>query len=494
VLASNADNFAFWYALVTLTPNSTNTVAAYAVDTSGNFSKTTNTVKFVCTAAGLAPLSIAGQLVVLDEGTNFFDTNYVSFDSAVYVRWAEYTNSGSEVGTYTYTPTGPDTAELVPHRVLPTQDTGTNGSVLELTFTDAYDATFTNLSGGGGTLSFYSTEESVPTMLDGVVAVATSYNGSYVSTNSFASASFIAEDNLGGSTSGTYTFTPFTLVDALLVQTYTDPTTKIGTTNYQIMMFSEGTSPASGYYSSEVLGAAGAVVSLDSGTFTTTSNKVTSTFWGPATLAGLQATITPKGEDSFTRSYGKGTFASTSLVTNEPTDVGIILANTHVAMKTGISTLMALAPPYALRQDDETVDVTWKNIAGTSATLSDVVSGKTSSVTYLKAKNDAPAALAGWTVKATQTEGGKLTTITFTNNMFISKGAINSSGSYTYAPYTPTMALVEFTTSAASNAEPSLYIHLNYESPASGAYVSAEPNLSSEGNWKFSTGVFSMTK
>jgi len=251
VQASNLNNFEPWYAFVTLTPNSPNSVSAYAVDTSTNFS-TTNTVNFKCTALGLAPLSIAGQAAVLAEGTNVSDTNYVSFDSAMYVRYSTYTNVGSEVGTYTYTPTGPNTAALAPHRVLPTQDSGANNSALDLTFIDAYNATYTNLSGGAGSITFYTTEESVPPELDGVVMVAKSFylgSGSYESTNSFGSASFTTEDNQGSSAAGTYTFTPFTQLHALLVQTYTDPTTKAGTTNDLVLMFNEGTLAASCYYS-----------------------------------------------------------------------------------------------------------------------------------------------------------------------------------------------------------------------------------------------------
>jgi len=269
--ASGLNNFSTWYAYVTLTPNSTNTVSAYAVDTSGNFS-TTNTVKFFCSAAGFAPLSIARELAQVTQGTNVDGTYDVSFDSAGYVRWAAFTNIGSEVGTYTYTPTGPNTAELVEQRLFPTLNIDTNGFVVELTFTDAYDATYTNNSGGSGTFAFYSTDQSIPQTLDGVTAVATSYYSTYKSTNSFVGDTFTTEDNQGGSASGTFTFTPFTTLGALLVQTYTDPPNLVGTTNYEIFLSNEGAAPASGYYSSEVLDASG-VVSLDTGTFTTTSNR-----------------------------------------------------------------------------------------------------------------------------------------------------------------------------------------------------------------------------
>jgi Divergent InlB B-repeat domain len=491
VPATTMNDFALWYAFVTLIPDSLNTVSAYAVDTSGNISKT-NTVKFDCTAVGLAPLSIAGQSAVVGEGTNAIDTNYVSFDSAIYVRWSQYTNNGSEVGTYTYTPTGPNTAELKPLRILPTRDTGSNNSTLELTFTDAYDATFTNLSGGSGTVNFYLTEESVPPALNGVVAVETSYYNSDKSTNDFESASFTSV-NQGGTLGGTYTFTPFTQVDALLVQTYTNPPSFSGTTNYQILMFDEGTVPATGYYASTLLDSSG-VVNLDAGTFTTTSSNLTTTYWGPATLAGLQATITPEGEkQSFIRSYGKGTFASTSVIPTEPTDVGIYLADLHVTTDTGISTLTALAPPYAVGVDDATVVLTWNNILGTSATISNMDTGTTSTAKYSKPNFIVPPGLSGLTIKTT-TKGGKPGTFAFNFNNYTSTGAIESSGTYTYALYTPTMALVVFTTPSVSVAGPSLYVHLNYTSATAGTYVSARPDSGVTGGYEFSTGGFSVTK
>jgi Divergent InlB B-repeat domain len=485
-LASNENNFAFWYAYVTLAPNSTNTVSAYAVDTSGNIS-TTNTVNFICTAAGLAPMSIAGQLAVVDEGTNASDTNYVSFDSAVYVKWSPYTNSGSEVGTYTYTPTGPDTAELVPQHVLPTQDTGTNNSTLELTFTDAYYAIFTNLSGGSGSVSFGAMEESVPPTLDGVTVATTSGYSGDKATISFDSASFTTEDNGAGSSSGTYTFTPFTLVDALVVQTYTNPPANVGTTNFIILMFNEGYSPASGYYSAEILDSSG-VVSLDTGSFTTTSNKVTTKFTGPITLAGQIAALQPTGYPhlDFTRSFGRGTFASIftptdlSLLADEPNDVGIHLSNTRVSENTGEATFLALAPPYDVGVDNETVEAFWKS--PTLAIVTNVVTGQTATIDYSLAKDNAPAALIGHTI--TTTQDGKTSTFTFNyNNIIGGGGAAGNFGTYTYAPFTPVMALVTITSLAISSAGEVEYVLLYFKTPDSGTFVSAKGDVLKPGTF-----------
>src|SRR5665213_2338577 len=208
-------------------------------------------------------------------------------------------------------------------------------------------------------------------------------NANHTANHVFFASTFTTTDSLGGSNSGTYTFTRFTPEAALVVETYTGPPGMIGTTNYLILFYTNtpslALSPVTGAYFSENVNASGEVSSdvgnfsentfgLVSGVlqfggrFLTRHRSPENTFGlvsgvlpavpplhyvGPATLSGLQATVTPKGEPSFIRSYGDGTFASTSLVTNEPTDVGILLANTRATTNTGISTFLALNPPYA---------------------------------------------------------------------------------------------------------------------------------------------------
>jgi Divergent InlB B-repeat domain len=492
--ASKIDNTSIWYNYVTLKPNSTNTLSTFAVDTSGNFS-TTNTIKFICTAEGLAPLSIAGQLTEFSEGTNVSDSFFEIFDSAGYVRWSAFTNNPSEVGTYTYTPTGPNAAELVPQHVLPPQETGSNGPALELTFTDAYDASFTNISGGSGNIFFQQTEESVPVTLDGFVFIAASrLDTNYQSTNSFDNATFTTEASGGTNSAGTYTFTPFTQVAALLIQTYTDPPSMVGTTNYSVLLFFEGASPPSGLYSSQVLGPAG-LVSTDTGTFTATSNKVTTKFKGPASLAGWQAQVTPTIAHSpfFTRSFGQGTFASISPTNTEPTDVGLVVGNSRITTNTGSSTLLPLAPPYAVGQDDGTVDVTWKTSTTVSASAisSNVVSGQTANLIFRRSITNVPVALSGHAI--TTIQSGKPSKFSFSyNNITGSENAAALTGTYTYAPFTPVMALVTITETDAANAGEVQYLQLYYTSRAAGNYVNAKPDTSNPGSWTFKSGSFTM--
>jgi hypothetical protein len=265
--ANSSNNFKSWFSDVSLTPNSVNTISAYSEDTSGNLSPTNGPIDFTCTAQGLAPASIAGDLAEVISADNVIEYLPMSFGAAAYIAMPANPNNGGEIGSYTITPTGPDTAELAQRRVLPGRDKSPTDSVLELTFSDAYTATFTNLTGARGTFSFAPTEESVPKTLEGTVAVTTSFVASNsFSTNSFGHSTFTTTDSLGRNSSGTYTFTKFTPVAALITETYTSPSEKVGTTNYVIMTFKEGASHSQGVYYSENSDASGKLDS-DIGSF-----------------------------------------------------------------------------------------------------------------------------------------------------------------------------------------------------------------------------------
>jgi hypothetical protein len=482
--AMTQNGFAYWYAYVSLAPDRTNTLSAYAVDTSGNHSATNGPVKFVCTAAGFAPMSIAGEWCSVTNATNANDSFEMSFGAAAYALLNTNGTGAGEVGTYTYMPTGSNTAELAPLRVLPTPEAGTNGSLLELTFTDAYNASFTDNSGGSGTIFFISAEESVPMTLDGDMLAFSTNSGGSSGTNVYGSATFT---NGGAGYGGTYTFTPITPVAALVVGTFTSPPALVGTTNYGIISFTEGASPSGGVYFSENVDASGGLGS-GIGSFTLSTNAVTAKFVGPATLAGLQAKVTPEGAAAFTRSFGEGTFAGISMATNGPVDVGIVLANTRVSTNTGAVTFLALAPPYAVGMDDGTDEVTWKS--RTNGTFTVAASNTTGKVTFSKAAKYAPAALSGHKITAPQTGTRTTATTKFTYNIF--SDTQGNSGAYTYAPYTPTMALLHFIPTNGSNTGDVEYLLLNYQSSTAGTCVGSKLATNDPGNWTFTTGVFTM--
>jgi hypothetical protein len=138
---------------------------------------------------------------------------------------------------------------------------------VELTFTDAYTAAFTDATGGSGTFSFAPAEDTAPASLDGNAWVATSFvNSNFISTNSFDKTTFSATDNLGRSASGAYTFTRLTPVAALLLQTYSDTSEMAGITNYSILTFAGGAAHGAGVYYAEHRNASGKLTS-DIGSF-----------------------------------------------------------------------------------------------------------------------------------------------------------------------------------------------------------------------------------
>jgi hypothetical protein len=495
--ASSSNGFANWYAYVTLPPNSTNTVTAVAVDTSGNPSATTKEITFKCTAAGYAPFSIAGQLATVNStSSGGADPSFqVSFDSAVYVMTSSSITNGGEVGTYTYTPTGPDTAELAPHHVLPVEGSGTNDeNVLELTFTNAYNATYTQTGNGSGSVTLIPTAESVPASLDGAELIQTSTATlNLVTSNVFALGTFTQSNSGAVSVSGSYTFTQFTPVGALLLEASDT------TTNFVLLSFTDGVTPPSGTYVSAYVVGSNAVTA-DVGTFTISTSAVTNKLLGPSSVYSLQAKVTPilpKGETvySFTRTFGRGTFASMFippgtnylLFTNGPNDVGIHLSNLHVTDNSGTSTIMAVAPPYAVGLDDFSDDILWKS--ATSGVSSNLVGGEAATLSFSIVKNNAPAALTGKEITAKLTGNSTPGTITFNYNNFVGGGGLAGVfGTYTFAPYTPTMALVKLTATDSADAGEIQFILLNFESANSGAFVYSR----FVGEWELRPGTFSI--
>jgi len=90
---------------VTLTPG-TNTVQAYAVDTTGNISAT-NTVRF---AYNTAPTSLAGLMGAANEDGG--GTFYLCFGATTFSQNSGNTNYDNGVGNYTYTKLSPNTAQM----------------------------------------------------------------------------------------------------------------------------------------------------------------------------------------------------------------------------------------------------------------------------------------------------------------------------------------------------------------------------------------------
>ena len=175
--------------------------------------------------------------------------------------------------------------------------------------------------------------------------------------------------------------------------------------------------------------------------------------------------------------------------------MGIILANTRVSADTGFDQLIALAPPYAVGLDDDTIDVTFTS-ATKAAFVVEGSPGQTGTVTYSKLATNAPPALTGHTITAIPTVKAKkqaTSVITFTNQYLTVKSSKVSAGTYTYAPYTPTMALVQANFTSGDGAGETAYVFLDFVSTVAGSYVLAEPDTASPGGWRYEPGKFTFS-
>jgi hypothetical protein len=173
---------------------------------------------------------------------------------------------------------------------------------------------------------------------------------------------------------------------------------------------------------------------------------------------------------------------------SEPTDVGINLANTRIGADMGSDRFIAVAPPYAVGLDDDTVELTFSS--PNQATLLVPPDEKATAI-YSKAPNNAPAALTGHTITATPSGKDQVPSIIiFTNNTF--SGSIGG-GAYTYAPYTPKMALVQFNVTSGSEAGETTYYLLEFASTGEGPYVFSKRDPATPGGWDFVKGTFTIT-
>jgi hypothetical protein len=151
---------------------------------------------------------------------------------------------------------------------------------------------------------------------------------------------------------------------------------------------------------------------------------------------------------------------------------------------------MALDPPYAVGLDDYTVDELWKS--STSALSSNVVTGETTKLVFSSKPlaHNAPVALSGHEITVKQADPASTGTVTFKYNNFTGSGDVAGTfGNYTYAPYTPTMVLVQLNTTSAVDEGQVLYVLLNFASTSSGTCVTSRM---SGGKWELKPGTFTM--
>lgn len=416
-LATTADQYTNWTANLMLSEGR-NIIQAYAEDAVGNRSAT-NSVTLEETSVGFAPESITGTILQLASSN---ETILMSFGGSTFSR----VNGG--VGTYTYNLQDPNTGFVAAVFTAPptTVSNDSDGVSLLLSFTNGSSGIWSDQNSNSGSFTLSEASSTAPVSLSGLTLQGT--NGGtnlYQFTDGYGDGIFTATDTLGDS-SGTYTFAQYSPVAGLVQAIVTDGV-EVNTTNYMLLNFLTG----SNSYFAESDTVAGATV--DAGTFSVTGTPATQDYTGPVTLAGLTGAVTEvrlNGQrESFAISFNASTVGSFSAADNVDSGVG-----TYTFTRTGPNT--ALYQPLALAhspQADTNGLTLFSFTAAHSATFTNA--GAHGTISLSETANLVPLSLAG---RRIDFQDGKTYSFgygTFTNNA-------GGSGTCTYAPYGPQMAIV----------------------------------------------------
>jgi hypothetical protein len=471
--ATTGNNWTNWTANLTLTPG-TNTVLAYAVDTSGNFS-TTNKVSF---AYATAPSSLAGLMGAVNETGG--GTFYLCFGSSTFSQNSGDTNYDNGVGNYSYNHLSPSTAELSITYTAPPNISGTKTVVL-LTFITNNECTFSNQSNvvNTGTINLWSVPTWAPTSVNGKTSVLIA-NGQ-LTTASFGSSTLTITNPVGQVTNGNYTFKQYSPLGALL--TVTQP--KV--TNYMLLTF--GATNYGTYYAA--IYAASNVPTAGTGIFAIASQSPGGN--APAALANLGATVT-QPDGLFELNFGIAAFAQNSFTTNYANSVGTYAYTQSGTNSAGLS-FAYTAPPTVVSAVGP-VSLTF--IAPNFCVLTNQDAGGSNTIAAMSfwtpPTNWVPASLAGRTIYTTNTEG-VVDVVTFNGDGTFSQTETGSStpgvstGSYTFTSYGPLGAMLVLTYSGGVEAGSVSYIQTTFTGLWLGDFfvtfydASADPPVTSFGNF-----------
>lgn len=456
-----------WTALISLKPDSQNTLLVYAADSSGNLSKT-NKITFDCTAIGYSPASLSGSIgEVRLTGEPMFD---LTFSADTFGQTDFNTNRGA-VGLYNYIQTGSNTAQMDIDYTAPPSRAGNSGPIT-LSFTDAFNAALSDTNGNSGTITFSTVPDAAPSTLSGCTAVFKSETG-YTSTNTFGDGVFVGKDSTGLVYSGEYSFIQFSPTVVFTEELITNPVSYSGDSNLIVMTYRIGyqsnTYFITGYRNS------GGEPETDYGVFDVTA-QTTNKGYAPASLAGLEWKVAPKGQPAYSINFGNATFGAASTSTG---DTGVAVYNYLVTGPDTIELAWSYLPPYNQFPDfpASAASITFKK--GDTAVFTNDITGEVGTLTVTHAPALVPASLVGKTGVATFTTNGKKETgkIVFGYGTFTGKSSftgVASSGTYTYTPISPTTALVELTYTDSADLGLVQYLQFNFTTPESGSLVALQ--------------------
>lgn len=439
---------------LTLQPG-TNTLSAYAVDPTGNLSLT-NTIKVVyATSGGLPPAAMAGFNLQLTADDS--ESLNLSFGTATFAKSVTDANSEAAAGNYTYTVLSTNTAQLDLTDVAP-EDKAGNTTTATFTFTNATSGLFTTDSGTNGVFAITASPALVPASLVGVMEQSVDIYSNHLNV-AFGEGVFTNT----GNQFGTYTFEQFSPTVALVVYTYTNPA-DAGDVAFLELTFATSTS---GQFFYESFDDSGNSLVVDAGSFTNSAGSASGGF-APVSISGFNATVQPNGKPAFNVSFGAGSFAQFSSDTDQGSGVGDY-AFTKTGPNTGQLLIENVSPPGNTNTDV----VYFTFTSATSAKYADAQGGTPGTVTLKQATSLAPLSVSGRTVDFVE-EGKSGNAVLNADGTFkLTTGSKVTTGTYTYAQYSPVGGMLILTGTAGGDAGSIYYVQMQFTSSSGGGnYIS----------------------
>jgi uncharacterized repeat protein (TIGR03803 family) len=294
-LADNVSgNWSHWTAALTLTAGK-NIISAYAVDTSGNVSRTNRVHLHYAAGTGSGTGSPTNNLAGLEAITSSGAT--ICFGTNTLSQFSTDANGITGVGNYTYTQTTPTSGVLSVTFVAPPAAVSGSYSNLTLTFVDAADAMFTNPDGSTGTLQLQPVAPPAPVASLAGQTVYLVQDQGVGSEDSFGAGTVTAADLSANSTSpASYTYAVYGAAGLIT----------ISATNGTTYIVTAAAAADQGSFYEEDDNAAAAMMSTHTGLFGLASQNSGGN--APASLTGITAEIYNLG-DASALSLGNGSFS-----------------------------------------------------------------------------------------------------------------------------------------------------------------------------------------
>ncbi len=446
--AATTNHWTNWTANVRLLPGA-NTFNAYAVNSSNNPSAT-----FVVNLVyNSAPASLAGQTAgVTDVSNTTLFT--VTLGKSTFSQVSQNTNYPDGVGTYTYTPSGGGGTLRFKYTAPPSiVNNPENFSMAFYTPSFAQVGITNSTRTNTGYMQFTAASNFAPANVTGKLIWSIGSqgdgNGTLYNTTTYTTTGLIS----GDTNSGSYTYTQYSPIGALLKLTGTNGTTYLiasfDATNY-------------GGYSESDYTASGQTNGTDTGRFFIDSQVAGGD--APLTVSNRSFQIYSV-DGSFNLQFGVDTYGQASVNTNFDNDVGNYTYN-RAATNIGQLNLTATEPPI---------------LSGTNSTARLIFfapntglftngDGTLSSFVMTTASNYAPASITNLTLPI-----GFYANIQFTNTGSFVYTIYNNpffpstySGNYTYTNFSPGTAMVQLSYLYSNTVIGTDWLQLNFKNTNAG--------------------------